>query len=463
MTLISGDFGMWGNRKRLDKSDLPFSDKYIFMLMIPMIIETFLNVFIGIADTIMVSSAGEAAISGVSVVDSLILLFTLVITCFSSGGAVVFSQHLGARNEDAAKKAGRLLLQISFLLGVLGSVMILAFRNFFLHLLMGNAEEAVMEAAIDYLIPIALSLPFLAITSSATALSRSMGQSKIAMLIALLMNVLNVIGNAILIYIYGMGALGAGIASLFSRIVAALVMIWILYSDRLPLKIDNLVHIQFDIKLVESILHIAVPTTLENGVFHIGKLIIMGIVASLGTTAMAANAAVNSLITIVTLPGVAMNMAIIPLVSHCCGAGRYDQAEYYAKKILSWQYIAFLMVCPPFLFCMRPCLSMYNLGPDALDLAVHCFFLLALHTLLFWPVSFALPSCLEAAGDVIYPMVLAIVSMWVFRVGNGYVLSVRLDYGLIGVQWAMFFDWYCRIIFLVGRFLSGKWKNRKVI
>ena len=279
------------SRVRIDKKDLLFDNRYLLTLIIPLLIETLLNVTIGMMDTIMVASDGEAVVSGVSLVDSLANLFVFIFSAFATGGAVVCSQYLGRKDKENASESAKQLIYLSFGFALVIMVVLLIFRESIVHFVFGSIEEDVHNAAIMYLLPIAISFPFLAITNGCNAICRSMGKSSITMTVALVMNIINVSGNAIMIYGMGLSSLGAGIASLLSRIVASIIMLFVITGKGQEIRVRGLLKVRLRLDMIKRIMRIALPSGIENGIFHIGKILVTSIIASFGTASIAASAA----------------------------------------------------------------------------------------------------------------------------------------------------------------------------
>ena len=451
------------SRVRIDKKDLLFDNRYLLTLIIPLLIETLLNVTIGMMDTIMVASDGEAVVSGVSLVDSLANLFVFIFSAFATGGAVVCSQYLGRKDKENASESAKQLIYLSFGFALVIMVVLLIFRESIVHFVFGSIEEDVHNAAIMYLLPIAISFPFLAITNGCNAICRSMGKSSITMMVALVMNIINVSGNAIMIYGMGLSSLGAGIASLLSRIVASIIMLFVITGKGQEIRVRGLLKVRLRADMIKRIMRIALPSGIENGIFHIGKILVTSTIASFGTASIAANAVFNSLGTFANIPGSAIGMASVTVIGQCCGAGNFDQARYYARKLLTITYIMMGMTSAV-MFILTPELALlYNLSDAAYSLAVESVRLNMVQTLLFWPLAFTVPNFLRAAGDAKFTMYVSMASMWVFRVLLSRILGVNLGMGFIGVCWGMFIDWYCRGIFFTVRFLRGKWKSKTVV
>lgn len=440
-----------------------FDTKFLINLVVPLLIEQVLTLTIGMADTIMVANVGEVAVSGISLVDSLSNLFVQIFAAFATGGAVVSSQYLGRKDKKSAREAAKQLIYITSLFSLAIMLIGLILNRNLLSLIFGQIESAVMENASIYFIFILISYPFLAVTNSANALCRSMGMSTITMAVSFVMNLINIGGNAFLIYAVGLGAAGAGIASLASRVVGCVIMLKRITNPNLEINASGLFKFAWKGDMIKRIWKISLPSGIENSMFQIGKVLVQSLVASFGTASIAANAVVNNISSFANLPGSVLNLASITIIGQCCGAGRYDQAKWYGRRIM---LSAYLMVdlCSLFFYVFTPSIAgFYNLSPEAEALAIRCTHLLLVQIALFWPLSFTTPNYLRAAGDARYTMTVSMCSMWIFRVMLSHLLGNYFGMGLIGTIWAMCIDWYCRIIFFVTRWARGKWVQNKVI
>lgn len=449
--------------QRIDKSRLLFDNRYLKALIIPLLIETLLSVTIGMMDTIMVARVGEHAVSGVSLIDSIANLLIFLFSAFATGGAVIASQYLGRKEERNACFSAKQLIYLSLAFSLAVSLLMLIFRRPVLDIIYGHIESDVMDAALAYFTPIIISFPFLAVLNSCNALFRSMGKSRITMIVAIIMNLINVSGNALFIYGFGMETFGAGLASLLSRMTACFYMVYKVTRPEEQIHVLEPLKFEVDLPMIKRILKIALPSGIENSVFHIGKILVSSTVASFGTASIAANAVFNALSTFANIPGSAIGMASVTVIGQCCGAREYDQASYYGKKLLGLTFLMMGVTCFV-IFMLTPELAkLYNLSDAAYSLAVMTIRLNMFQTLLFWPPAFTIPNFLRAAGDAKYTMIVSIASMWIFRVMLSVILGVYLGMGFLGVCWGMFVDWYCRGIFFVTRFLKGKWKTKTVV
>lgn len=436
-----------------------FSKKDLRKLIIPLILEQTLAITVGIADTMMISSVGEAAVSGVSLVDMFNNLIISVLAALATGGAVVTSQCIGAgRREEACRSARQLVFtEAAITIGI--SVLVLLFHRQILGLFFGQIEADVMQNAIIYLIISAFSFPLLAVYDSCAALYRSMGNAQITLKISLLMNVINVVGNAIGVYVLKLGVAGVAIPSLVSRGVAGVVLFTLLHNP------DNLVFLtrgkfKVDATIVKRILFIGIPSGIENGIFQLGRVLVVSIIAAFGTSQIAANGVANSLDSMGCIVGQAMSLAMITVIGRCVGAGEEGQVRYYTKKLLGETYFYTAVINSIILLLLPWILQIYGLGEETTRLS---YILVMIHdgmAIFLWPASFVLPNMLRACNDVKYTMVVSIFSMITFRIGFSYVFGVHMGWMAVGVWAAMVIDWVFRVLCFVGRYLAGTWRKK---
>lgn len=436
-----------------------FSKKDLRKLIIPLILEQTLAITVGMADTMMISSAGEAAVSGVSLVDMFNNLIISVLAALATGGAVVTSQCIGAgRREEACRSARQLVFtEAAITIGI--SVLVLLFHRQILGLFFGQIEADVMQNAIIYLIISVFSFPLLAVYDSCAALYRSMGNAQITLKISLLMNVINVVGNAIGVYVLKLGVAGVAIPSLVSRGVAGVVLFTLLHNP------DNLVFLtrekfKVDATIVKRILFIGIPSGIENGIFQLGRVLVVSIIAAFGTSQIAANGVANSLDSMGCIVGQAMSLAMITVIGRCVGAGEEGQVRYYTKKLLGETYFYTAVINSIILLLLPWILQIYGLGEETTRLS---YILVTIHdgmAIFLWPASFVLPNMLRACNDVKYTMVVSIFSMITFRIGFSYVFGVHMGWMAVGVWAAMVIDWVFRVLCFVGRYLAGTWRKK---
>ena len=441
-----------------------FTRQALVALLLPLIAEQALSVTIGLADTLMVSSVGEAAVSGVSLVDSFNTLMIQVMSALATGGAVVTSQYIGHREPKNAKAAAAQILFVLASFSLVVAAVVVVGRHAILRGIFGSIDADVMRYAETYFLLSALSYPFIGLYNAGAALFRAQGNSKISMLSSLVMNVINIGGNAVLIYGFGMGVLGAALASLVSRAVSCLVVLWLLQRPGCPLRVDGLRALAPDGGLIRRILRVGIPAGIENGMFQIGKLSVSSLTSTLGTAAIAANAVANTASTFLNIPANAVGMAALTVVGQCLGAGEKEQAVYYSRRLLLTAYCgAWVMNLSAFLFANRFAISLFNLSPEAQTMALQVMVWFNFVSLFFWPSSFTLPNILRAAGDARFTMAVSILSMWVFRVGFCYVMVLGFHGRLLSIWMGMFLDWVFRSLCFFVRFARGRWMEQSVI
>ena len=441
-----------------------FTRRQLASLLLPLIAEQALNVTIGMADTLMVSSVGEAAVSGVSLVDSFNTLMIQILSALATGGAVVASQYIGHRDHKQAKASAAQILFVMVSLGTTVAVLVAFGRHALLRGIFGSIDADVMRYAETYFLLSALSYPFIGVYNAGAALFRAQGNSKISMLSSLVMNIVNIGGNALLIYGFGMGVMGAALASLVSRMIACFAVIWLLERPGCALRVDRLADMKPDGALIGRILKVGIPAGIENGMFQIGKLSVSSLTSTLGTAAIAANAVVNSLNTILNIPANAVGMAALTVIGQCLGAGEKEQARAYAKQMLFLAYCGcWIMNLAAFFGLNRVVVSWFNLSPEAFNMALQVLIVFNLVSLLIWPSSFTLPNILRAAGDAPFTMTVSVFSMWTFRVGSCYLMVLAFHGGLMSIWIGMYLDWAFRSLCFAIRFLRGKWLDQKVI
>ncbi|MCI8639841.1 MAG: MATE family efflux transporter [Coprococcus sp.] len=440
-----------------------FDNKALAALIIPLVIEQFLAVLVGMADSIMIASVGEAAVSGVSLVDQLMILLINIFAALATGGAVVAGQYLGQnRKKDACKSATQLVWFITISAIVITAAVYVG-KYWILHGVFGKIENDVMGHANIYLLIVSASIPFMAMYNGGAAIFRAMGNSQMSMKISMIMNVINVCGNAFMIYGLRLGTEGVAIPTLISRMVAAVIIIFRLCDKKQTLHIERTWRYRFDWPEVKKILSIGIPNGLENSMFQLGKILVLSLVSTFGTYAIAANAVSNVVASFHVLPGMAMSLAITTVISRCVGAGDYEQVKHYTKKLLILTYMTILATVGMIYFILPQILGAYHLSAKTAETAYRILAFHGVGAIMIWPIAFNLPSVFRAAGDAKMCMLISILSMWIFRIGFSYLLGRYLRMGVFGVWVAMVIDWFFRCIFFVIRYFGGKWKQGAIV
>ena len=443
---------LFGGRKPL------FTQKELLLLTGPLLVEQLLEVTVGMADTMMVSRCGEAAISGVSLVDMINNLIIVLFAALATGGAVVVSQYLGAKEQEKANASAGQLILLSAVLGAVVAALCILFARPMISACYGSIDADVLDAGILYLKITALSYPFLALYNAGAALFRSMGNSKISMQISFLMNIINIVGNAVCIFVLGMGVDGVAWPSVLSRAVAAVLILNRCYQKGHMLTVPKT--FRLDGRMAKRILGIGIPSAFENSLFQAGRILVVSMISTFGTVQIAANAVANNLDGMGCIPGQAIGLAMITVVGRCVGAGDNEQTVFYTRKLLLWAYISMGIFNGGILLFLKPLVGIYALSGETMELAITLVTIHAGCAIIFWPLSFVLPNALRAANDVKFTMIVSIASMACWRVGFSYIIGVRMGMGAIGVWIAMVVDWVCRVTCFVTRFRSGVWKEK---
>jgi putative MATE family efflux protein len=445
-----------------DKAEL-FSRRGLQRMVVPLFLEQFLVILVGLADTLVISYSSEAAVSGVSLVNQFNTIFIYLFTALASGGAVVISQYIGKRDKENAGRSASQLLMFSTLFTLIVAILVLLGNQGMLRLLFGKVEPDVMDACVTYLRISAYSYPALAVYNAGAAVYRSMGKTDTTMYISAVSNVINIVGNCVGVFVLKAGVAGVAYPSLIARTVAAVWVTVLCFRSSQAVRYRWADISCWDGALLKKMLGIAVPNGIENGVFQLVKVALSSIVAMFGTYQIAANGVAQSIWSLAALSGMAMGPVFITVIGQCMGGGATDAAEYYFKKLLKitlalsagWNLLV-LVLTPVFL-------HFYSLEPETKQLV---FWLVLLHNIfntVAFPFSGALGNGLRAAGDVKYTMWTSILTTICVRLVFSYLFAVMLDLGVMGIAWAMCLDWTVRGIFNLARLKSGKWKQFKIV
>lgn len=454
---------MGKTKQKQDRSHYLFSNRELANLIGPLVIEQLLAVFVGMADSIMVANVGEAAVSGVSLVDNIMILIINIFAALATGGAVVAGQYIGRKDEKSACKAATQLVWFVSLSAVAIMILVYFGKDIILNQVFGHITAEVKGHADIYLLIVTASIPFIALYNGEAAIFRAMGNSQVSMRVSLLMNAINVTGNAILVFGLRIGTAGVAIPTLISRMVAAIVITVLLCNQTRILHIERTRKIRFDGRMIRKILAIGVPNGLENSMFQLGKILVLSLVSTFGTYAIAANAVSNAIALFQILPGMAISLAITTVISQCVGANDYEQVHYYLKKLLAIIYVAMVGTVALIFLALPLILKAYNLSDQTAAAATNIIHFHGISAMIIWPLSFALPAAYRAAGDAKACMYTSIVSMWIFRIGFSYLVGKYMGLGVFGVWVAMVIDWVVRAICFIIRYFNGKWKHGAIV
>ncbi len=443
----------------MDTVKTHFSNKYLARLIVPLVISTLLASTVGIADTLMISSLGKACVSGVSLVDQITILIINIFAALATGGAVVTSQFLGAKKYDSAQTSAKQLLLSGTFVSLIIAVVFVVFSKTIISLCFSELDDATNNAAVTYLFITGMSYPFIAVENCCGALFRSFGKSNYCMYSSFVCNIVNIVGNAVAIYVLKWGVAGAAISTTVGRFVGMMLMLIWISGKNSPVKIDLFSYIKPDFRMIRRILGIGIPSGLENGVFQFGRLLVVRIISYYGIVQTTANAVANNLDSFGCIFGSSMNLAVITVIGQCVGAHDFAAVKYYAKKLLAIEYCIGTLFYLSTLVFITPILGWYNLDAETASLTRTLVFIHNGIGMFLWPLSFTVPNFLRAANDVKYAMIVSVTSMIVCRLGISYFLHFAYGMGALGVWIGMVVDWIFRLSFFVTRFISGKWKK----
>ena len=442
-----------------------FSNRLICSLLIPVVLEQLLNSIMGTADTMMVSNVGSAAISAVSLVDSINVLVIQAFSALAAGGAIVCAQYIGQKNKEKANESARQVLFIITAISVAVSLICLVFQKPLLRLIFVSVEPAVMSASETYFFYTALSFPFIAAYDSAASIFRAQDNTKGPMIISMISNVMNIAGNAVMIWVFHMGVAGAALSTLISRIFCAVVVIIQLRKERegQEIVVRDYFKIRPDWSMIRRILGLGIPSGVENSMFQLGKLAIQSTVSTLGTAAIAAQAMTNILENLNGIAAIGVGVGLMTIVGQCLGAGRKDEAVYYIKKLCVIAEVIIIISCLGVFALTKPVTILGGMEKESADMCFHMVMWITIVKPLVWIMAFIPGYGLRAAGDVKFSMIVSCCTMWACRFCLCVFLIRVMGFGPMGVWIGMFADWTLRGIIFTWRFHSRKWLQHKVI
>lgn len=440
-----------------------FSNRDLLRLLLPLIVEQIFTALMGTADTMMVARVGDAAVSGVSLVDSVNNLMLMVFTATATGGTIACAQFLGGHDTEGANRAARQVLLSVAAISLLCCFGCVALRRPLLRAVFGSVERDVMDAALIYFLVTALSYPFIGIYHASAALYRAAGNSRLPMVVSAVGNLLNIAGNAVFLFVFRWGVFGAALSTTLSRVFQCAAILILHRRPGQVIVLNHYLKIRPDWKLIRTVLRVGIPTGVENGMFQLGKLMVQSTMATLPTAEIAAQAVISTLEYFTSMPSMAIGLGLVTVAGQCMGAGRPDEAKRYS--VLLTVYSEVLVVLSGILiFCSVDAVcALSGLSTESAVIVSRMMLLITLVKPFVWPLAFTLPNGMRAAGDVTFSMLVSAGSMWVFRVVLCVVLIRFLNFGVLGVWIAMFVDWFDRDLWYVGRFVRGKWMQKRVL
>lgn len=440
-----------------------FNNKELRNMIIPLFLEQFLVVLVGIVDTFVVSFVSEAAVSGVSLVNSFNTIFIFLFTALASGGAVVVSQYLGKKDAENASKSISQLLMISTLFSIIIMITVLIGNRWLLHTLFGSVETDVMEACVTYLRISAYSYPALAIYNAGTSMYRSVGKTKVTMYISIAANMINVIGNCIGVFVLKAGVAGVAWPSLIARVFSAVIITVLCFQSTYGVQYYWKRIVNWDRKRIKMILGIAVPNAVESGIFQFVKVALSSVVALFGTYQIAANGIAQSLWSMSALVCVTMGPVFITVIGQCMGAGNIQEAEYFFKKLLKIT-VCFAVLWNLLIVIVTPAImQLYQVSEETRRLTILLVLIHNVFNAFAYPFADPLGKGLRAAGDIKFTTAISIFTTVAIRLLFSALFALVFQSGVLGIAWAMCLDWTVRAIIFWMRFQRGKWKSYRII
>lgn len=440
-----------------------FSNKDLKNLIIPLFVEQFLLMFVGIADTFVVSFSSEADVSGVSLVTSFNTVLIFLFTALSSGGAVIISQYIGSQDKKTASQASSQLLLVSALISVILSALILIFRSSLLKMLFGKIEPEVMSACEIYLVITTFSLPALAVYDAGAALCRSVGKTNVTMYISAVSNVLNIIGNCVGVLVLHLGAAGVAYPSLITRILSAAAVTLYCFKDKLSVHYTLPYILTWNGSLQRKIMKIALPNGIENGVHQLVKVALSSMIALFGTYQIAANGMAQSIWSLASIMGLAMAPVYTTVIGQCMGARDIASANFYFKKLNRITLILSIL-WNAFIFAITPLFIRYSaISQEAKSLVIILVLINNIFNGLAYPFAGSLGNGLRAAGDVTFTMTVSITLTVAARLFFSALFGLVFGWGVIGIAIGMSMDLVFRGMIFIWRYHSQKWTKFQLI
>lgn len=444
------------DKKQIDWENILFDNRTLFWLLLPIAVEQFLNALMGMADTMMVSTVGSEAISAVALVDAINNLVMQIFSAMASGATIICSQYIGSGNKKESSRVASQVVLTVFVISLSITLFCMIGGERLLRLIFGMVEDSVMKNALVYFIITAISYPFLALSSAGAAFYRASDNSKFPTKVSIVSNVINVVGNALLIYGFQWGVSGAALATLLSRGFCTVVIFYFLRKPKQTIIVRGYLNIRPDLPIILKIMTIGVPAGIENGMFQFGKLAIASTVSTMGTIAISAQAMTDILEMVNGIFSNSVGIGLMTVVGQCIGARRIEEAKYYIVKLMGIAWVGVLVLCLLVLAVTKPVTWLSGMEPEAADM---CFKMVTAMTIvkpMLWVGAFGIPYGLRAAGDVRFSMFVSVSSMWVCRVALCVFLVRVFHLGLMAVWIGIFVDWFIRAAIFTTRFVSGK-------
>lgn len=440
-----------------------FTYKKIFAMLIPLILDQFFVSAIGLLTTAMISSSSQESVSAVSMINPLSMIMWAIFSAISVGGTVVVAQYKGSGNEEKVRKAAGQVMLATFLVAVVSCVILVACSDALVRLMFGTADPIVINKARGYLIGVAISQIFLSVYMGAFAVFRGMGATKICLRLTIIINVIHLSASMLFLNVMHLDIFGTSLSLNIARLIGAVVAVWILMYPGSILRIYPKDIFKFDKPILKSVFNLGIPFALEQVFFNGGSMIVQAYIVELGTKSIAANAIANSAFSILYSAGLAVGTLATTIVGQCIGAEDKELARRYGIKMVRLGTVISLVSILVLFPLMPVILNLYQAPKETLSIIYKLLLTVIIPMPFFWSYSYVLPSVLRSAGDANFSSVISLITMWIVRVGLGYVFTITLGFGVQGVWICMGFEWVVRALIFYLRFKSGVWLTKNTV
>ncbi|TCZ81049.1 MATE family efflux transporter [Paenibacillus albiflavus] len=437
--------------------------KQIVAIILPLLVDQAFIILMSLLNTAMISSAGVAAVSAVSMVDSFNIFILNVFIAVATGGTVIVAQYKGSGNEKMMSNAAAQTISAVAVLSVVISLAVVIFHTPTLNLLFGHAEADVFQNAKIFLIGSCISYPFIALFQAVSGVLRGAAETKACLRLSLIMNMTYLLLNILLISVMQMGVLGLVISVNLARVLGAVTSIIYLlkYNHSLRFKLKNALRINFGI--IKKIMFIGLPFAAEQMFFNGGKLLTQTFIVQLGTLALTVNAICGSITLVLQIGANALSLSVVTVVGQCIGSKNIKDARKFAKSFMGLSSLSFIVLAVLMLPVLPLVVRMFSPPEEIIPTIYIIILMTAIANPILWSFSFLMPSALRAAGDSNFTSITSLLTMWLFRVVFGYVLGITFGFGIIGVWVAMIAEWVVRGSIFMWRFRGEKWYKHKLI
>jgi putative MATE family efflux protein len=443
--------------------DSTISKLSLFALSWPIFIESALQVLLRTSDTFMLSKVSDEAVAAVGVSNQIILFAVLMFNCVALGSAVVVTQYLGARRYGEISKLAGSSLALNFLFGLVISGLVMLFSKPLLGIF--SLDTALFHMAHQYLMIAGGALIIQALLSVVTALIQSHGHTKQTMLVSLGMNILNIIGNYLVIYgpwgFPKLGVMGVAISTAIAQLIGLLINLWLLRrAAGVFIRWNDL--LSWSRELVSKVLRIGLPSSVVSLSYSANQFVTTAFISSLGTSLMATKIYTQNIIFFVMILAVSLGRGGQIIVGHLIGEGEQEKAYKQVFLNLSRSMLITLAAVCILAFFRVPLLKLFTDDHSIVALGAA----LLLLSFLLEPgrnFNIIIERSLQASGDARYPMIISVIVTWLFSVPFTYLLGIHMGYGLYGIWIAFIVDEWLRGLILWLRWRSRAWQQKSLV